>query len=108
MSDKRYERLQSAFRDKAKEFRDGVYQLCGWKMEQLKSGEWRLRSMYGERESDVLLFVRDEQGRLRLQQTELAVRLGKELLSVLTEWQSIPAFTASVTMELLARSTRAG
>ena len=106
MSDKRYERLQTAFRDKAKEFRDGVYQLCGWKMEQLKSGEWRLRSMYGEHDSDVLLFVRDEAGQLRLQQTELAVRLGKELLSVLTEWQSIPAFTASVQMELVARSTR--
>ena len=108
MSDKRYERLQSAFRDKAKEFRDGVYQLCGWKMEQLRSGEWRLRSMYGEREGDVLLFVRDEAGQLRLQQTELAVRLGKELLSVLTEWQSVPAFTASVTMELLALSTKGG
>ena len=107
ITDKRYERLQSAFRDKAREFRDGVYQLCGWKMEQLRGGEWRLRSMYGEREGDVLLFVKDEQGMLRLQETELAVRLGKELLSVLTEWQSIPAFTASVTMELLSRSTRA-
>ena len=103
---KRYDRLKSVFAERVKEFRDGCYRLTGYKVEVL-SGQWRLKPMYAEQETDVLVFSREEAtGKFSLMETELVKKMGDEVLAVLTRWQSIPAFLATVIMELCSRQTR--
>ena len=103
---KRYDRLKSVFAERVQQFREGCFRLTGYKVEVL-SGQWRLKPIYAEQETDVLLFSREEAtGKFSLMETELVKKMGDEVLAVLTRWQSIPAFLATVIMELCSRQTR--
>mmetsp|Transcript_9713 Transcript_9713/g.16242 ORF Transcript_9713/g.16242 Transcript_9713/m.16242 type:complete len:209 (+) Transcript_9713:53-679(+) len=114
-SNKLNQRLKEMFKDRITSFREGVYLLTGFKID-LYAAEannsdslprLRLRSMYAEKPEDCLMFqLRGDAPELL--DTEFASTLDPRLLTYLTTSNSVPAFLASVTLELFENQTFMG
>lgn len=110
---KMHTRLKERFRMQIALFREGVYLLTGFKIDMIDadsdSPQFRVRSIYGEREGDHLMFRWPKKKQtLEIMGTEMAQLLMSERspCSVyIRQYNSFPAFLASVTMQLFDQQT---
>lgn len=110
---KMHTRLKERFRMQIALFREGVYLLTGFKIDMIDadsdSPQFRVRSVYGEREGDHLMFRWPKKKQtLEIMGTEMAQLLMSERspCSVyIRQFNSFPAFLASVTMQLFEQQT---
>lgn len=110
---KMHTRLKERFRMQIALFREGVYLLTGFKIDMIDadsdSPQFRVRSVYGEREGDHLMFRWPKKKQtLEIMGTEMAQLLMSERspCSVyIRQYNSFPAFLASVTMQLFDQQT---
>jgi len=110
---KMHTRLKERFRMQIALFREGVYLLTGFKIDMIDadsdSPQFRVRSVYGEREGDHLMFRWPKKKQtLEIMGTEMAQLLMSERspCSVyIRQYNSFPAFLASVTMQLFEQQT---
>lgn len=109
-------RLKDQFRNQIQLFREGVHIITGYKIDMNVSDpdapRFTVRSMFAERESDHLNFLwrTDKYGKLQpsmdILDTELAQLLSKEpSFDYVRKFNSIPAFTASVCLNLFEKQT---
>jgi hypothetical protein len=61
--------------------------------------------MYADREDDFLLFQKNKTG-LQLLDSTLCRKLDPRVFSYLRSWDSVPGFTATVTLQQLEATTR--
>jgi hypothetical protein len=97
-------RIKEMFRHKAKEFRDAVYLLFGWKVDLSSENLYRLQSMYAENESDILLF-QFKDNTMHLLDSPFARSLDPQVLQVLQHNQSLPVFLSCLTQVLFEKRT---
>ena len=107
-------RLKEIFKEKISSYREAVYLLTGFKID-LHSAEGgagsqhprlRLRSVYAERPEDSLIFQWTESTSLELLETPfISEHVDRKLLALLRSSNSIPAFLASVTLDLFEKQT---
>jgi len=110
---KMHTRLKERFRMQIALFREGVYLLTGFKIDMIDadsdSPQFRVRSIYGEREGDHLMFRWPKKKQtLEIMGTEMAQLLmsAHSPCSVyIRQYNSFPAFLASVTMQLFDQQT---
>lgn len=105
---KREEKMLISFRKTSREFREVVYLLTGYRVELLKDGNYRLLSMYAEREEDKLLFEISRDGVIQLLKNDYSDRLSDYITTYLEQADSFPAFLASITLDLFKSSTQLG
>eukprot|EP00051_Salpingoeca_urceolata_P023114 m.387588 g.387588 ORF g.387588 m.387588 type:complete len:738 (-) comp20066_c5_seq5:90-2303(-) len=104
-SERRYERLKEVFGTSAQEFRETCYELFGFRIDVLGKTQYRLQSMFAEREEDTLVFQKSDQG-VQLLQTDFSSSLQQtEPMGYLTRFKSIPAFLSGVTLDLFSKQT---
>jgi hypothetical protein len=108
------DRLMSVFKQKTKTFRDGLYEITGWKvnMEQKVTGEavFRFSSLFAEREEDELRFALSAAGQVQmLESAYCPSRVDPKLLMLLQigGGARLPAFFASLTLDLHGKQTLA-
>ena len=105
----RYERLKEVFHKRMQRFREAVYLLTGFKVDMENTNEsprLRLRSIFAEREQDFLMFQWKANGGMDLCQTESVRRdFTDSVMLYLHQMDSIPAFLASVTLQLFDQTT---
>ena len=105
---KQYERLKALFKEQTKAFKEAVYLLTGYKidMTQDKHPQLRIRSMFAEREGDHLLFRwQPESGGLEMLETDFCRRLDKDMFGYLQKCNSVPAFLATISLDLFEKQT---
>ncbi|KAL7443637.1 hypothetical protein ACHAXM_009076 [Skeletonema potamos] len=110
---KMHTRLKERFRMHIALFREGVYLMTGFKIDMIDadsdSPQFRVRSVYGEREGDHLMFRWPKKKQtLEIMGTEMAQLLmsDRSPCSVyIRQYNSFPAFLASVTMQLFEQQT---
>ena len=110
---KMHTRLKERFRNQIALYREGVYLLTGYKFDMIDaesdSPQFRVRSIYGEREGDHLMFRWPKKKQtMEIMGTEMAQLLMSERspCSVyIRQYDSFPAFLASVTMNLFEQQT---
>ena len=110
---KMHTRLKERFRTQIALFREGVYLLTGFKFDMIDadgdSPQFRVRSVYAEREGDHLMFRWPKKKQtMEIMGTEMAQLLMSERspCSVyIRQYNSWPAFMASVTMALFDNQT---
>jgi len=116
---KLHKRLKESFKEQIGLFREGVYLLTGYKIEMLQtSGEhserpqFKVRSMYAEREDDYLMFMwpklktNETVEMLDLMNTEFAQSLSNtDEFQYLSKFNSTPGLLASLTMKLIEQQT---
>jgi mitotic spindle assembly checkpoint protein MAD1 len=108
-SEKRLQRLKEVFADKVQEFREVCYTLTGYQIEMVADGTYVLRSMFAEREVDTLAFARDRAtGTMQLLETDYARTVRALVAPLLRMRNSLPAITATLTLDLFGRQTAAG
>ncbi|KAI8818311.1 spindle assembly checkpoint component Mad1 [Fimicolochytrium jonesii] len=122
--EKRVVRLKEQFQLKAREYREAVYSLLGYKLEIDPDGRVRLTSTYADAHVPGFLFTSGDgdQGTLQLidppslsvddqsnpetaelEREEVRRRLAAGMAYYLQERNSVPAFLAGVTLELVER-----
>ena len=105
----RYDRLKEVFHKRMQRFREAVYLLTGFKVDMENTNEsprLRLRSIFAEREKDYIMFQWKANGSMDLCQTEALQRDFQDAVKVyLHKMDSIPAFLASVTLQLFDQTT---
>ena len=109
-------RLKECFKERIAQYREAVYLLCGYKVELITDSSsasnnsliLKLRSMYAEDPSDVLLFKWRQDADLELMETNFASSLDENFIRNLKRSKSIPSFLSSVTLELFEKQTFMG
>ncbi|KAI8512316.1 Mitotic spindle assembly checkpoint protein MAD1 [Branchiostoma belcheri] len=100
-------RLKEVFQQKIHEFRQACYMLLGYKVDVVKDNNYKLMSMYAERQEDCLMFQMVPGGELQLLETEFsnsqAVMMMVDLH--LKTQHSIPAFLSALTLDLFSQQT---
>ena len=110
---KMHTRLKERFRSQIALFREGVYLLTGFKIDMIDSDSdcphFKVRSVYGEREGDHLMFRWPKKKQtMEIMGTEMAQLLMSERSPCsiyIRQYDSFPAFLASVTMQLFEEQT---
>jgi hypothetical protein len=113
------QRLKDNFRKQIGIFRESVYLITGFKIDMLTDTSdrprFKVRSMYAEREDDHLMFIWPalDQGELPksldLLDSEMAQALMNEpCFKAMTQFSSVPAFTAGLTLALFEKQTFVG
>ncbi len=110
---KLHSRLKEQFRNQIALFRQGVYLITGFKIDMTQDSEndcqiFTVRSVYGEREEDHLLFKWSPKKKTKLDMltTDMAQLLMKGSSGVyVREHGSWPGFMASVTLQLFDQQT---
>ncbi|RKP34966.1 mitotic checkpoint protein-domain-containing protein, partial [Dimargaris cristalligena] len=108
--DKRMVRLKEVWRAKAQEIREAVYSLLGYRVDFLENGRVRLASMYNEADDHSFIFTSNahDSGTLELSGGGNAAFV-RSLDTLIQYWvverRSIPAFLATVTLELFDKTT---
>nr|XP_032826059.1 mitotic spindle assembly checkpoint protein MAD1 [Petromyzon marinus] len=97
------QRLKEVFQMKIQEFRNAYYSLTGYQMAVSTEGQYKLMSMYAERENDYLLFK--NAGQMQLLETEFSQSLSDLISLHLHQQKSIPVFLSAITLELFSRQT---
>ena len=107
-SEKKIQRLKEVFGEKILEFREVCYSLTGYQIEMAADNRYVLRSMFADRETDTLAFTRDRAtGAVAMLETDFSRSVRRTLEPLLRMRNSIPAITATLTLELFARQTSA-
>jgi mitotic spindle assembly checkpoint protein MAD1 len=104
-NDKMILRLKEVFFSKIAAFREACYQLTGFKVTVKQQNQYRLRSMYAEREGDDLLFQQLPSGAFKVMETAYVKTLDKQVVQVLKKFNSIPMFLSHITLDLFERQT---
>jgi mitotic spindle assembly checkpoint protein MAD1 len=114
-AEKSIARLKEFFREQSAKFREAVYQITGCKIEMIpegpdEKGRFKVRSMYGEREEDHLLFRWAGNSKtIDLMSSDQAEKLFKTDVGLyITKFKSIPGFVSSLTLQLLENQTMLG
>ncbi|KAJ1967455.1 coiled-coil domain-containing protein mad1 [Dispira parvispora] len=108
--EKRMRRLKEGWRAKAQEMREAVYSLLGYRVDFLENGRVRLTSMYSEAADHSFIFTssQNDSGTLELVGGGNAGYV-RSLDHLIKFWVvgrgSIPAFLATVTLELFDKTT---
>ena len=110
---KLHKRLKERFKEQIGLFREGVYLITGYKIDMSFSDSdcprFKVRSIYGETEDDHLMFQwpkQDSASSLDLLTTDMARLLMNGPSAIyMTKFNSVPAFIASVTLELFDKQT---
>lgn len=115
------QRLKDQFQEHIGVFREAVYLLTGYKVDMIMdsdSSRFKVRSIYAEREEDHLMFLwpKLDRGvkelkptRLDLLDTELAKSLSAtSTFEYLSKYDSLPAFSAALTLSLFENTTITG
>ncbi|XP_036167839.1 mitotic spindle assembly checkpoint protein MAD1 isoform X1 [Myotis myotis] len=105
----RNQRLKEVFQAKVQEFRKVCYTLTGYQVDITRESQYRLTSMYAERQDDCLVFKATGPAgtRMQLLETEFS-RTVPELIELhLLRQDSIPAFLSALTLDLFSRQTLA-
>jgi mitotic spindle assembly checkpoint protein MAD1 len=111
------ERFKKATKKYVQDFREGTYNLLGWKVEMKGDGKamkWHLTSSYQEGQELVFQLRPGEAGappEFDLLSTPWGEQLqadNKEAMAYLEVYRSIPGFLASITADLLSRHTIPG
>ncbi|XP_059555407.1 mitotic spindle assembly checkpoint protein MAD1 isoform X2 [Myotis daubentonii] len=105
----RNQRLKEVFQAKVQEFRKVCYTLTGYQVDITRESQYRLTSMYAERQDDCLVFKATGPAgtRMQLLETEFS-RTVPELIELhLLRQDSIPAFLGALTLDLFSRQTLA-
>lgn len=111
--EKLHQRLKDTFKEQIGVFREGVYLITGYKIDMLldkSTPYFKVRSVYGEREEDVLIFnwpkgVKQPKS-LELRGTDFARVLSTtDSYQYLTKYDSMPGFMASTQLGLLEKCT---
>jgi Mitotic checkpoint protein len=113
--DKLNQRLKENFKEQIATFREGVYLMTGFKVDMLTTTErptFRLRSVFAEQEEDHLLLqwpvnkTKDDATSLDILNTDLAKLLATTpSYDYMTKFHSLPAFLASVQLNLFEKQT---
>jgi len=107
-SEKKIQRLKEVFGEKIREFREVCYSLTGYEIEMMADNTYVLRSMFAEREVDTLAFARDRTtGNVAMLDTEFSRSIRRMIEPLLRMRNSIPAITATVTLDLFSKQTNA-
>ncbi|XP_054574236.1 mitotic spindle assembly checkpoint protein MAD1 [Eptesicus fuscus] len=105
----RNQRLKEVFQAKVQEFRKVCYTLTGYQVDITRESQYRLTSMYAERQDDCLVFKATGPAGtgMQLLETEFS-RTVPELIELhLLRQDSIPAFLSALTLDLFSRQTLA-
>ncbi|CAK6446417.1 unnamed protein product [Pipistrellus nathusii] len=105
----RNQRLKEVFQAKVQEFRKVCYTLTGYQVDITRESQYRLTSMYAERQDDCLVFkaTGPSGSGMQLLETEFS-RTVPELIELhLLRQDSIPAFLSALTLDLFSRQTLA-
>jgi hypothetical protein len=114
--EKLHQRLKDTFKEQIGIFREGVYLITGYKIDMLldkSTPYFKVKSVYGEREEDVLVFnwpkgVKQPKS-LDLRATDFAKVLATtDGYQYLTKYDSMPGFMASTQLSLLEKCTFIG
>jgi hypothetical protein len=117
--DKLHQRLKQSFKEQIGLFREGVYLITGYKIDMLPVDDhrptFRVRSMYGEREEDELMFkwpklpAGQHPASLDLLGTEWAkVLTATDTYEYVTKFNSLPAFLSALQLKLFESQTFMG
>ncbi|KAK3801981.1 hypothetical protein RRG08_064575 [Elysia crispata] len=101
----RNQRLKEVFSKTSKEFREVCYELTGYRFDIPCANQYRLTSMYAERQKDYLLFQQNSQGEVQLLQTDFSMTFQDAMEKYLKNYKSLPLFLSHITMELFDRQT---
>ncbi|GFO28634.1 mitotic spindle assembly checkpoint protein mad1-like [Plakobranchus ocellatus] len=101
----RNQRLKEIFSKTSKEFREVCYQLTGYRFDIPCANQYRLTSMYAERQKDYLLFQQNAQGEVQLLQTDFSMAFQDAMENYLQNLKSLPMFLSHITIELFNRQT---
>jgi len=109
-AEKRLERLRKATKKYVTDFREGIAALLGWRIEMKDTGEWIISSNYGNAKHHEIAFQcrprkHGNPAEFDLLSTPWAEMLleDREALACLEVYNSIPAFLAHVTMDMVSR-----
>ena len=116
---KLHKRLKERFKEQIGLFREGVYLITGFKIDMAFSDSdcprFKVRSIYGEREEDHLMFQWPRKGKdqsesesssLDLMTTDMArLFMNGPSAIYMTKFDSVPAFMASLTLSLFEKQT---
>ncbi|XP_012562547.2 mitotic spindle assembly checkpoint protein MAD1 isoform X1 [Hydra vulgaris] len=94
------QRLMEQFKAKTKEFREAVYNIFGYHLKDNGNGTFKVTSVYAENIDDFFIFCDNGKSMGVTQYTEQWQQAIKDYLE---NGDSIPAFVASVTLELFNR-----
>lgn len=103
-AEKRYELLKESFRKTSQELREACYMLTGFKIELFKN-TYKLFHMYADSPEDYLVFQLSSEGSLSLLENQYTANLKDKIDTYLLRYDSIPAFLASLTMDLFSHQT---
>jgi hypothetical protein len=111
--EKLHQRLKDTFKEQIGIFREGVYLITGYKIDMLlekSTPYFKVRSVYGEREEDMLVFnwpkgVKQPKS-LELRANDFArILSATDSYQYLTKYDSMPGFMASTQLGLLEKCT---
>lgn len=103
-AEKKCELLKESFRKTSQELREACYMLTGYKMELFKN-TYKLFHMYADAPDDCLVFQLSDEGGLSLLENQYTANLKDKIDTYLLRYDSIPAFLASLTMDLFSHQT---
>ncbi|GIY73955.1 mitotic spindle assembly checkpoint protein MAD1 [Caerostris extrusa] len=91
-------------RSKSTEFREAVYRLLGYRIDVPMAETYKLSHMYADSRDDFLLFKINSEG-IQLVETEYSKQVSDRMETYLHQYDSFPAFLASLTMDLFTQQT---
>ncbi|XP_062507704.1 mitotic spindle assembly checkpoint protein MAD1-like isoform X2 [Corticium candelabrum] len=100
------ERMEMMFQAKARDFRNAVYSLLGYRIDLRPDNQCRLTSIYAERDEDHLIFEVNDGGRcVAMKDTQFSAGLSELVETYLRKHKSVPALLASLTLDLVRNHT---
>ncbi|XP_057551695.1 mitotic spindle assembly checkpoint protein MAD1 isoform X8 [Hippopotamus amphibius kiboko] len=101
------QRLKEVFQTKIQEFRKACYTLTGYQVDITTENQYRLTSMYAERQADCLIFkaAGPSGTKMQLLETEFSRAVQGLIELHLLQQDSIPAFLSALTLDLFSRQT---
>ncbi|XP_051939979.1 mitotic spindle assembly checkpoint protein MAD1 isoform X2 [Hippocampus zosterae] len=105
LSELKNQRLKEVFKQKIQEFRTVCYILTGYQLDMPVENQYRLTSVYAEHVEDCLVFKKGPSGSMELMETAFSRTLGDLVELHLHHQNSIPVFTATLTIDLFGRQT---
>lgn len=99
------QRLKEYFKSTCQEFRNVIYMLLGYKVDKVSNSQYKITSMYAEREDDALCFQLNSEGTMNLLENDFSAGL-KDMIDLhLRHQNSIPVFLSTLTMDLFSSRT---
>ncbi|KAG8182774.1 hypothetical protein JTE90_023408 [Oedothorax gibbosus] len=103
-SEKKIQFILENARTKSTEFREAVYRLTGYCIDVPTAETYKLSHVYADSSEDYLLFKINSEG-VQLIETEYSKHVSHRMDVYLRQYDSFPAFLASLTMDLFNQQT---